>query len=271
MTARQPIFAVGRDIPRGSETICRFPYGACLGIACALTGGCGGFRTPPVERAIVVPSPNHNARRANFVILHDTGSGNVERALRTLTDPAREVSSHYLIGRDGTLYQLVDEERRAWHAGASNWGGHTDLNSASIGIELDNTGAEPYPEAQIITLLDLLKSLQERYKIPAGNFLGHGDVAPRRKVDPGRNFPWERLAREGFGPWCRAASAAPLGDLSDLALALQAIGYDVSEPAAALAAFRRHFLGIDAEGDASEAERQLLGCLVLEKRRKTSR
>ena len=114
-------------------------------------------RIGPEERAIVVPSPNHNARRPNFVILHDTSNSTVDRALRTLTDPAREVSAHYLIGRDGTLYQLVDESRRAWHAGASYWGGDTDLNSASIGIELDNTGAEPYSEAQILSLLDLLK------------------------------------------------------------------------------------------------------------------
>jgi N-acetylmuramoyl-L-alanine amidase len=202
------------------------------------------------------------------VIIHDTGSGNAEHALRTLTDPAREVSSHYLIGRDGTLYQLVDEDRRAWHAGASYWGGNNDLNSASIGIELDNTGAEAYAEAQIVTLLDLLRGLKARYRIPASNFLGHGDVAPGRKVDPSRYFPWQRLATEGFGLWCRQQATTPLPDFADSLLALQATGYDVSDPAAALAAFRRHFLGIDTRGELSDEERQLMHCLALAKRRK---
>ncbi|WP_366145514.1 N-acetylmuramoyl-L-alanine amidase [Accumulibacter sp.] len=237
-----------------------------LGLACALVAGCARF---PVgfERAIVVPSPNHNARRPNFVILHDTTSSNAEHALRTLTNPAREVSSHYLIGRDGTLYQLVDEERRAWHAGKSYWGGNTDLNSASIGIELDNTGAEPYSEAQMTVLLDVLKGVKERYRIPTNNFLGHGDVAPGRKVDPSRLFPWERLAKEGYGLWCHQQAVLPIPDSFDSLMALQDIGYDTSNPAAALAAFRRHFLANDSEGDVSDAERRLMQCLVIEKRK----
>ena len=246
--------------------ISRLAPGVCLGFACVLLAGCGGFPTGPEADAIAVPSPNHNARRPNFVIIHDTSNDSVAPALRTLTDPARQVSAHYLIGRDGTLYQLVDEERRAWHAGASWWGGNTDLNSASIGIELDNTGAEPYPEAQIVRLLELLKGLKERYRIPTGNFLGHGDVAPGRKVDPSRYFPWQRLASAGFGLWCDEPPLTPIPDLSDPLVALQAIGYDVANPAAAMAAFRRHYLGIDAEGAASEAERRLLQCLVIAKR-----
>lgn len=250
--------------------ISRLLHCVFLGFACALLAGCGGFPVSPEGNAILVPSPNHNARRPNFVIIHDTGSGDVERALRTLTDPAREVSSHYLIGRDGTLYQLVEENRRAWHAGASYWGGNSDINSASIGIELDNTGAEPYSEAQILTLLDLLRGLKTRYRIPSSNFLGHGDVAPGRKVDPSRYFPWQRLATEGFGLWCRQQATTLLPDLSDPVLALQAIGYDVANPEAALAAFRRHFLGIDTRGEANDAERQLMQCLALEKRRKPS-
>ena len=227
--------------------------------------GCAGLPDDPGQRTISVPSPNHNARRPNFVILHDTTSDKAEHALRTLTDPAREVSAHYLIGRDGTLYQLVDEQRRAWHAGASYWGGHADLNSASIGIELDNTGTEAYAEAQIVRLLALLTDLTQRHKIPKHNFLGHGDVAPGRKVDPGADFPWERLAQEGFGLWCPASSANS-GELPDPILALQAIGYDVTDPVNALAAFRRHFLASAAEGDASPAEQQLMSCLIQEKR-----
>ncbi|MEF8699421.1 MAG: N-acetylmuramoyl-L-alanine amidase [Candidatus Accumulibacter sp. UW20] len=246
-----------------------------VGLLCAFLAGCSGLPVAPGERTVVVPSPNHNARRPNFVVLHDTASGTVERALKVLTDPARSVSAHYLIGRDGTLYQLVDEDRRAWHAGASWWAGQTDLNSASIGIELDNTGAEPYPEAQIVRLLEVLKGLKERYRIPASNFIGHGDVAPRRKVDPSRYFPWQRLASEGFGLWCRENALVALPDPADPAdpadpgdqlLALEVIGYDVSNPAAALAAFRRHFLGTDAQGEVSAAERQLMRCLAREKR-----
>jgi N-acetylmuramoyl-L-alanine amidase len=250
----------------------RWRGAAGAGLLCALLAGCSGLPVAPGERTVVVPSPNHNARRPNFVVLHDTASGTVERALKVLTDPARSVSAHYLIGRDGTLYQLVAEDRRAWHAGASWWAGHTDLNSASIGIELDNTGAEPYPEAQIVRLLEVLKDLKERYRIPASNFIGHGDIAPRRKVDPSRYFPWQRLASEGFGLWCREPAGAPLPDPADPAvpvdplLALAVIGYDVSDPTAALAAFRRHFFGSDSPGEASAAERQLMQCLAREKR-----
>ena len=250
------------------QTMTCSPTRVCIGILCALLTGCGVIPSGTSERAIYVPSPNHNERRPNYVILHDTTSNNVEHALKTLTDPAREVSAHYLIGRDGTLYQLVDENRRAWHAGASYWGGNTDLNSASIGIEMDNTGDEPYAEDQVTRLLGLLKDLRERYKIPAANFLGHGDVALRRKVDPGRYFPWERLAKEGFGLWCHPQPDSPVAGQPDPLLALQTIGYDVSDPGAALAAFRRHFLGAEAAGDISDMERQLMQCLTLEIRTK---
>jgi N-acetylmuramoyl-L-alanine amidase len=231
--------------------------------------GCGGLPSSPGGATIFVPSPNHNERRPNYIILHDTSNDNIERPLKTLTDPAREVSAHYLIGRDGTRYQLVDENRRAWHAGQSYWGGITDLNSASIGIELDNTGDEPYAEAQIDRLIGLLKELQARHRIPSGNILGHGDVALRRKVDPGWQFPWARLADQGFGLWCKQAPARA-DPLPDPALVLQAIGYDVADPAAALVAFRRHFLGITMAGEATDEERRLMHCLVLEKRKKST-
>lgn len=244
------------------------PSHLLLGILYGLLAGCGSIPSEIPERVIRVHSPNHNERRPNYVILHDTSNDNIERPLKTLTDPAREVSAHYLIGRDGTLYQLVDDSRRAWHAGQSYWGGLTDLNSASIGIELDNTGEEPYAEALIVRLLELLSTLKARYKIPDSNFLGHGDIALRRKVDPGWQFPWARLAQDGFGLWCRQPTPA-IDPGPDPALALQAIGYDVADPSAALAAFRRHFLGINDKADeASDEERRLMHCLVLEKRMK---
>ena len=187
------------------------------------------------------PSPNFDQRRPNYVILHQTSNDNTQRALATLTDPRRKVSAHYLIGRDGAVLQLVDENARAWHAGASWWGGNTDLNSASLGIELDNTGDEAFAEAQIVALLALLDELRSRHRIPAANFLAHGDVAPGRKVDPSAFFPWQRLASHGFGLWCDAPPpAAPPG--FDAALGLRALGYGPLRPIAARQAFRRHFV-----------------------------
>ncbi len=211
--------------------------------------------------ALWQPSPNFDPRRPNYVILHQTTNDNVAKALATLTDSARKVSAHYLIGRDGTVLQLVDEAARAWHAGESWWGGSTDLNSASIGIELDNTGDEPFAEPQIVALLALLDDLRTRYRIPPANYLAHGDVAPARKVDPSRLFPWRRLAAQGFGLWCETpAAAAPAG--VDAMLGLRALGYDVTSPAAARAAFRRHFLAQDADGELIPSEQALLHCLL---------
>ena len=210
------------------------------------------------------PSPNFDQRRPNFIVLHQTSNDKVATALATLTDPRRKVSAHYLIGRDGAVLQLVDESARAWHAGDSWWGGMTDLNSASIGIELDNTGDEPFAEPQILALLGLLEDLRTRHRIPATNVLGHGDVAPGRKVDPSRLFPWQRLAQRGFGLWCEAPAAIlPAG--FDALLGLQALGYDITMPAATRQAFRRHFLASDADAELAPGELALLNCLLQKK------
>jgi len=235
----------------------------------AVLVACAPLPSGPGAGTISMPSPNFDQRHANFIILHQTSNDSAQQALATLTDPLRKVSAHYLIGRDGTLFQLVDEASRAWHAGESWWGGSTDLNSASIGIELDNTGDEPFAEAQILALLALLDDLGARYRIPAANILGHGDVAPGRKVDPSRWFPWERLARRGFGLWCDIpAPAAPSG--FDALLGLQALGYDISAPAAARSAFRRHFAGSDDAAEFTSSEKALLQCLVRQKASRTS-
>ena len=237
----------------------------CAALLALALGACAPLpqRTQlPVEQR---PSANFNERRPNFVIFHHTGSARVERALATLTDPAREVSSHYVIARDGRIYYLVDELGRAWHAGASYWGGHRDMNSASLGIELDNDGEEPYAEPQIESLLALLADLKARYRIPAANFLGHADVAPRRKADPGAQFPWQRLAEQGFGLWCEPPFApAPPG--LDEATLLDAFGYDVSDVDAAIAAFKRHFTPGEVSRQMNEEDRSRLWCLVLRKR-----
>ena len=217
------------------------------------------------------PSANFGPRRPNFVILHHTADNTAEDSLRTLTNPRLQVSSHYLVGRDGKLYYLVDELARAWHAGEGYWGGTTDLNSASIGIELDNNGSEPFAEPMIATLLQLLDELKTRYKIPTANFLAHGDIIPGRKVDPSIFFPWKRLAERGFGLWCEPADVmltttpVPAPGVSD-ALLLAALGYDVTNMRATTAAFRRRFLAAENQDPLTSDERALLQCLIDRKR-----
>ena len=208
-----------------------------------------------------LPSPNFNDRRPTYVVLHHTTNDNVDRALRTLTDPAREVSAHYVIGRAGEVYQLVDERRRAWHAGRSQWGGDFDLNSSSIGIELDNTGDEPFPPPQIDALLALLRNIQVRYAIPAPNFLGHADVAPGRKVDPSARFPWRRLAEHGFGIWCEPPfTPAPVN--LDAALGLAALGYDTRNLPAAIHSFKLHFVQTELGPLMGQDDLDRLHCLL---------
>jgi N-acetylmuramoyl-L-alanine amidase len=216
-----------------------------------------------------VASPSFDLRRPQYVILHHTTNDTALQALATLTNPERMVSAHYLVGRDGTVYQLVDERHRAWHAGASRWGSDEDINSASIGIELDNDGHEPYPPAQVQALLALLADVKARHDIPRENFLGHGDVAPGRKVDPGALFPWKRLAQEGFGMWCDdampvdapVAGPQPRDDASDADL-LALLGYDVSNPEAVVRAFNRHFMALEDDPVLSGAGRATLECLL---------
>lgn len=235
-----------------------------LCLIATLLAGCA----PEIQRAGIPtewrPSPNFNERRPNLVVLHHTGSETTDRALRTLSSPALEVSAHYLIGRNGTVYQLVDERARAWHAGMASWGPITDVNSTSLGIELVNDGEEPYTEPQIASLLALLADIRERYRIPAANFIGHADVAPRRKVDPGRNFPWKRLAEQGFGLWCEAPLPPPPSPF-DAVDALQALGYDTHDPEAAIGAFKLHYTPDRSAPLLDEADAALLYCLLQKK------
>lgn len=226
----------------------------------ALLAACTTVPPAGPGNVVWVPSPNADDRRPNFVILHHTSGDSAAHSLATLTDPERKVSAHYLISRDGTIYQLVDEARRAWHAGVSFWGGQTDLNSASIGIELDNDGDEPFAPAQIETLKGLLAEILPRHRIPAANVLGHGDVAPGRKTDPSRHFPWKTLADAGYGAWCEPDPTAPLPPV-DGPLALRALGYDTSDLTAAIMAFRRHHLGDEQQTLGDEALRRL-DCLL---------
>jgi N-acetylmuramoyl-L-alanine amidase len=197
---------------------------------------------------IEAPSPNQDERTQpiSIVVLHYTGMQDAASAIARLRDPAARVSSHYVIAEDGQILRLVPEEKRAWHAGRSYWRGHTGLNDHSVGIEIVNPGHEwgyrPFPEAQIDALIPLLSGIKERYNITRGNVVGHSDIAPTRKQDPGELFPWHRLAR------LRLALPRPTRNLMDphwtdggFLLALERFGYDVSDPLAATVAFQRRF------------------------------
>ncbi|MQQ07716.1 N-acetylmuramoyl-L-alanine amidase [Epibacterium sp. SM1979] len=158
----------------------------------------------PVESLTPIqhPSPNFGPRRdgltPSLVVIHYTAMTSATAALDRLCDPVAEVSAHYLISRTGTLWQLVDEDMRAWHAGVGEWAGEGDINSRSIGIELDNTGAHPFPEPQMRQLERVLTQIQTRWAIPARGIIGHSDMAPGRKFDPGPKFDWPRLARQNL-------------------------------------------------------------------------
>ncbi len=208
----------------------------------------------------IVPhaSPNHGPRPAgqavDMLVLHYTGMEGGAAALRRLCDPASKVSAHYLVEEDGRVFRLVPEHRRAWHAGVSCWRRHRDVNSRSIGVEIVNPGHawgyRPFPEAQIAVLIPLCQGIIGRHGIPARNVVGHSDVAPNRKEDPGELFPWQRLTEAGIGHW-PAAAATTLGAAPPLAAvqqALRAYGYDLDVTGAhdlatrnAVLAFQRHF------------------------------
>ncbi len=203
------------------------------------------------------PSPNYDERgqEVRMVIIHYTGMPSEMGALEHLCSPKNKVSAHYLIATNGILYQLVDDKYRAWHAGVSYWQGERDINSASIGIELANPGHEhgyvPFPPPQMMTLIALLHDLITRYKIRSDLLLGHSDVAPARKQDPGELFPWDLLHRHGLGLWATpplVTHPQPCGAF-ELQEALADFGYECSltgtwDPAsqAALTAFHRHYM-----------------------------
>lgn len=200
-----------------------------------------------------VPSPNHDERRPVVIVLHYTEQDSVAKSLDTLRtrNSGGPVSSHYLVGDDGAIYQLVADAHRAWHAGGGRWGTITDVNSASIGIEIDNDGREPFTEPQVQALLRLLEDLTARLRIPRTQVIGHSDLAPSRKIDPGPLFPWKRLADAGFGVW-PADDAPPAPEGFDALRALEQVGYDIAHGEATIRAFRLRFRG-DA-GTALDAE-----------------
>jgi N-acetylmuramoyl-L-alanine amidase len=221
-----------------------------------------------------VGTVNFNLRKPNYVIIHHTAQDSTAQTLKTFTLVKTQVSAHYVIGRDGRTYHMLNDYLRAWHGGAARWGSISDINSVSIGIELDNNGAEPFQEAQLASLLRVLASLKKTYNIPAANFIGHGDIAPTRKNDPSAQFPWQRLAQRGFGLWYDEAvladtAAAPfatdsLGQfLPGLTPrdALRIIGYDTQDLPAAIRAFKHHFVPADPSPLLTETDRRILYAL----------
>jgi len=196
----------------------------------------------------VVPSPNFNDRKLpiSMVVLHYTGMRSAGEALARLCDESSQVSAHYLIDEAGQVTNLVSEDKRAWHAGSSYWRGITDVNSASIGIELANPGHEwgyrPFPERQMDALLPLLADIMDRHDIPRANVVGHSDVAPARKTDPGEYFDWRRLGQLGLALEIPKAKMNLFYDNPGaFYLAMERFGYDITDGRAAVTAFQRRF------------------------------
>lgn len=234
-----------------------------------------------------VPSLNFGRRSAgpiNMLVVHYTAMVSAEAALARLVDPAAEVSAHYLIARTGEIYQLVDEANRAWHAGVAQWGRYKDVNSRSIGIEIDNIGTDDqgafvdFPDVQMQALGDLMRDILARHTIPARNIVGHSDVAPARKQDPGNKFPWHYFAEAGIGAWPNAVAVAAsgalaIGDSGSLVRrfqqSLRRYGYGLRvdgqfgpETRAVVIAFQRHFRSAQVDGIGDSETQAILQALL---------
>lgn len=209
------------------------------------------------KTAVWVGTTNFGMRKPNFVIIHHTAQNGCDSTLRTFTLPRTQVSAHYVICKDGTVQHMLHDYLRAWHAGAGRWGNVTDINSSSIGIELDNNGFEPFTQVQINNLLVVLKVLKKNYGIPTANFIGHADIAPSRKVDPNRFFPWQQLAKNGFGFWYDTVNVKPPENFNAIQ-ALRIIGYDTRDSIAAIKAFKLHFVQQDSAAVLYDRDRKII-------------
>jgi len=219
---------------------------------------------------IETPSPNFDERAlpVSLLVLHYTGMPDAQSAIAWMANPDSKVSAHYVVLEDGNVVRMVDEAKRAWHAGQSFWRGISDVNSASIGIEIVNPGHEwgyrAFPDKQIDVLVPLIHDIMQRHRITRGNVVGHSDIAPARKQDPGELFPWGKLAR------LRLALPRPTRNLMDphwsdggFMLALERFGYDIAEPEAAVTAFQRRFRPEQIDGVIDgECRAILLGLLL---------
>jgi len=258
--------------------------------------------TPGTDKLLLgrywVGTTNFNLRKPNYVIIHHTAQDSTAQTLKTFTMASTQVSAHYVIGRDGRVYHMLNDYLRAWHGGVARWGNNTDINSSSIGIELDNNGTEPFAQTQIASLLQVLAGLKKAYGIPAANFIGHADIAPSRKNDPSAIFPWKQLADNGYGLWYDAgplpspngydpavpadsaglpqpplpAPIRPDTTALDTQLArlnaaypifnpreaLRIIGYDTQDLPAAIRAFKLHFVQQNVNAQLTDADNRIL-------------
>ena len=208
-----------------------------------------------------VGTTNMSMRRPNFVIIHHTAQTACDTTLRTFTLQRTAVSAHYVICRDGSVFHMLNDLLRAHHAGVGKWGNVSDMNSCSIGIEIDNNGNEPFSEQQMNTLVELLGRLKRAYNIPQANFIGHLDWAPGRKVDPSRYFSWKMLADKGFGFWFDTTNVNVPPDFNSLH-ALRMIGYNINRPEAAIQSYKIHFVPQDSTTILNEYDRKILFNLV---------
>ncbi len=224
------------------------------------------LRRIPTPDAVQAPlqwvgTTNFSMRKPSFVIIHHTAQNSCDQTLRSFTLKRSSVSAHYVICKDGTVHRMLNDYLRAWHAGAGKWGNLTDINSASIGIELDNNGFEPFPASQMQSLIRVLDTLKVRYGIPDANFIGHLDIAPARKIDPNVYFPWKDLAEKGFGLWYSDTSGVFVPEHFNHLQALRLVGYDLRDTMAAIRAFKRHFVA-DTIPVMNEQDRKILYSLV---------
>jgi N-acetylmuramoyl-L-alanine amidase len=203
----------------------------------------------PLRNGIItewIGTVNFNLRKPNFIIIHHTAQDSIQQTIKAFTINKSQVSAHYVIADDGRVIHMLNDYLRAWHGGNATWGKNTDINSSSIGIELDNNGTEPFSDAQIQSLMALLAKLKKDYNIPTQNILGHSDIAPTRKVDPSVLFPWQVLAENGFGLWYESWLELPPADFN-IEQALRIIGYDTKNLLAAIKAFKLHYVKTEVD------------------------
>lgn len=209
-----------------------------------------------------VGTTNFGLRKPNFVIIHHTAQNSCNETLKTFTLPRAQVSSHYVICKDGTIHHMLNDYLRAWQAGVSSWGNDKDINSSSIGIELDNNGFDSFPQVQINSLLTVLATLKKNYNIPAANFIGHADIAPTRKNDPNVHFPWQLLSQNGYGLWYDDTTNISVPDNFNDIQALRIAGYSVKDSLAAIVAFKRHFEMQDSSTVLTNGDKKILYSLM---------
>ena len=201
---------------------------------------------------------NFNLRKPNIVVIHHTAQNSCEQTLKTFTIPKTQVSAHYVICEDGTIHHMLNDYLRAWHAGSGRWGNISDVNSSSIGIELDNDGFEAFKEPQMLALEKLLAVLKKTYGIPNVNFIAHADLAPTRKNDPNVTFDWERLAKNGYGTWYSDTSKITLPTDFNVHHTLKMIGYHCPDSAALIKTVKRKYLKQDTNTPLNPSDHKII-------------